>query len=348
MNDPHTDPESDPIIDAEAVSDDELVVEAEAVADDGIEELAVAEVVPQVVSPKAIKPLKPTEGPNLKTSRFDSVSSWLMALALFVGIFVTLLFVIWLTRNMKFASKPFPPIIEEAAGRGDNAEGFERDFEPPGAEEVEELTEPTLADTLEAVTDAVSSVAASLDTMNTNAPASTAGTGSGDSRPPGPEGEGEDIVPRFERWRLNFKAKDVSSYAKQLDFYKIELAAVGGGVQGVDIASNLSGGGKKRKVDTEDPAAKRLYFSWTDPSVNFAAWDEQLLKKAGVPLGGKRIRIQLIPENLENELAHIELAYATEKGHPSVTEIAQTVFESTGSGNSFKFEVIEQRYRKTK
>ena len=54
---------------------------------------------------------------------------------------------------------------------------FERDFEPPGAEEVEELMEPTLAETLEAVTDAVSTVAASLVTTDSDATATTKGFG---------------------------------------------------------------------------------------------------------------------------------------------------------------------------
>lgn len=87
-----------------------------------------------------------------------------------------MLFIVWLTMRMPERVKSFPPIEENAAGRADNAEGFERDFEPPGAEEVEELMEPTLQDTIEAVTDAVSSVAGALDTMNTSATASTAGT----------------------------------------------------------------------------------------------------------------------------------------------------------------------------
>lgn len=315
-----------------AEADEAVAVAAPSAADDAQDDAAHA--------------LKPVEGPELKTSRFDTVSSWLLALAMFIGIFVTLLFIIWLTRTIKFPAQEFPPIIEEAAGRGDNAEGFERDFEPPGAEEVEELTEPTLEDTLEAVTDAVSSVAASLDTMNTDAPASTAGTGMGDSRPPGPEGEGADIIPRFERWRLNFAAKDKKGYAQQLDYYKIELAAIGGGIQGVDIASNLSGRPQQRRVDSEAEETKRLYFSWTNPSNNFARWDQQLLQQAGVPNPAGRMRIQFIPENLENELANKELAYAKDQGHESVTEIARTVFESTGSGNRYTFEVVEQRYRK--
>lgn len=301
---------------------------------------------PAKPSRRETRAAKLKDGPDLKTSRFDSVSSLLMALALFIGIFVMMLFLVWLTRTLKFSARPFPPIIEEAAGRGDNAEGFERDFDPPGADEVEELTEPTLEDALEAVTDAASSVAASLDTVNTDATASTAGTGMGDSRPPGPEGEGEDIIPRFERWQLKFSSTDAASYAKQLDFYKIELAAIGGGIQGVDVASNLSGGARQRRIGSEDPDAKRLYFSWTDPSNNLSRWDQELLQKAGVPNAAGRMRLQFIPPELENELAHIELAHLQSQGRESITEVAKTVFESAGSGGSYKFQVIEQRYRR--
>ena len=289
---------------------------------------------------------KPTDaGLDLKTSRFDVVRSLLMAFMLFIGVFVLMLFIVWLTRQLEFKAAEFPPIVENAAGRGENAEGFERDFEPPGAEEVEELMEPTLEDTLEAVTDTVSSVAASLDTMNTDSPASTVGTGMGDSRPAGPMGEGEDIVPRFERWTLKFAAPDVDGYAQQLDFYGIELGAIGGNIQGIDIASNLSGAPRTRRVDSEDPAAKRLYFRWVSAN-RLAQFDKQLLQQAGVPLNNNRIHMQFIPKNLENQLARIELDYAEQNGHPSITEVAKTVFESKGDGGGYSFEVIEQRYRR--
>ncbi|TWT73214.1 hypothetical protein [Allorhodopirellula solitaria] len=278
----------------------------------------------------------------LRTSKFDSVSSFFMAVMLFLGVFVFMLFVVWLTMRMPVRVKPIAPIIEEAAGRADNAEGFERDFEPPGAEEVEELTEPTLQDTIEAVTDAVSSVAASLDTMNTNASASTSGSGKGDSRPPGPEGEGEDIVPRFERWQLNFSAKNIKAYSQQLDFYKIELGSIGGGTQGVDYATNLSTRPQSRHSDDSE-SEKRLYFMWTTASP-LKSYDIQLLGQAGIQTGGRQI-LKFIPPDLENLLAHTELEYARSKGHQSVTEIAKTVFQSKPAGSGFAFEVTEQRYR---
>jgi hypothetical protein len=286
------------------------------------------------------------EREKLRISRFDIVTSFFMALILFIGTFVLMLFIIWLTSRWSFAPQPIAPIIEDPAGRGENPEGFERDFEPPGAEEVEELMEPTLQDTIEAVTDAVSTVAAALVTSDTQAVATTQGTGAGDSRPPGPMGEGADIIPRFERWQLNFTARDLRTYSTQLDFYKIELGAIGGSIQGVDVAKNLAGGrpNKYRIVDTT--AEKRLYFMWSTPSP-LMQFDQQLLQQASIPLPNRKM-LKFIPKDLENQLAQIELEYSTSKGYPSVTQIAKTIFESKSDGGGYKFEVTSQRYRKGK
>lgn len=292
-----------------------------------------------------IRRQRQAEREQLRTSKFDLVTSLFLAMILFIGTFFVMLFIVWLTSRLQFPPRPLAPIIENPAGRGENAEGFERDFEPPGAEEVEELMEPTLQDTIEAVTDAVSSVAASLDTMNTNASASTAGTGMGDSRPPGPEGEGEDIIPRFERWQLEFSAKDVKTYAAQLDFYKIELAAIGGGVRGVDYAFNLASSPKSRHSDDSE-SEKRLYFMFTTPSP-LQKYDLQLLQQAGVKVAGRN-QMKFISPELENQLAHIELEYAKSKGHPTINTVAKTIFESKPASGGFSFEVIDQRYRKSK
>jgi hypothetical protein len=268
-----------------------------------------------------------------------------MALIIFIGTFVSMLFIIWLTSRWSFPPLAIEPIIENPAGRGENPEGFERDFEPPGAEEVEELMEPTLQDTLEAVTDAVSSVAGALATTDTAATATTSGTGAGDSRPPGPPGEGEDIIPRFERWQLNFTARDVRSYATQLDYFKIELGAIGGSIQGVDIASNLSSRVQKSRIQ-DTASEKRLYFMWNSPSP-LMEFDRQLLSSASIELANRQM-LKFIPKELENQLAVIELEYSTSKGHPSVTEIAKTVFECKSNGGDYAFEVVSQRYRKSR
>ena len=207
------------------------------------------------------------------------------------------------------------------------------------------MTEPTLADSLSAITDAVTTVSASLDSILTTADQSIEGSGRGDSRPPGPLGEGDDIVPRFERWELKFQAKGLLAYAQQLDFYAIELACVGGGIATVDYASQLSASPQKRSGTSEDEnELGRLYFMWRQEGP-LKQFDQQLLEQAGVRTQGRQL-LKFIPKPLEDQLAQAELQYATEHGHAAVKEIAKTIFESQPTGsNEYQFVVIEQRYR---
>ncbi len=281
---------------------------------------------------------------SLKTQKVDIVASLLMAALVVIGLLVLLLFVLWLTQTFTWEAGDIK-IDEQVAGRGDHAEGFERDIEPPGAEEVEELTEPTLAETLEAVTEVATSVAASLVSVNSDSVSSAAGGGRGDSRPPGPLGEGDDIIPRFERWELKFQAKGLRPYASQLEFYKIELACVGGGVPTVDYAFNLASAPQTRSgTSAEENKLARLYFMWRQEGP-LKEFDRQLLGEAGVRTQNRQL-LKFIPKELEDRLAQTEMRYAISKGHESVKEIAKTVFESqsTSSGD-YDFVVIEQRYR---
>ncbi len=282
---------------------------------------------------------------NLRTQKVDVVASLLMSGLLVIGMLVLLLFVVWLMQTFTWKAGDIKLEEERVAGRGDHAAGFERDIEPPGAEEVEELTEPTLAETLEAVTEAATSVAASLDSVSSDSVSSATGSGRGDSRPPGPLGEGDDIVPRFERWELKFQANGLRPYAQQLDFYKIELACIGGGINTVDYAFNLAATPQTRSGSSaEENKLARLYFMWRQDGP-LKEFDRQLLSQAGVRTQGRQL-LKFIPKELEEQLAQTEMRYAISKGHTTIKEVAKTIFESQAmpSGN-YEFVVIEQRYR---
>ena len=280
---------------------------------------------------------------NLRTQKVDVVASLLMSMFIITGALVFVLFVIWFTSTYKWETGGIQVEEERVAGRGDHAEGFARDIEPPGAEEADFLNEPTLAESLEAVTDAVTSVAATMDNVDTDANASAVGSGRGDSRPPGPLGEGEDIVSRFERWELKFLAKDVKTYASQLDHYKIELGCIGKSKL-VDYAFGFAGAPQKRSGKGSDE--KRLYFMWRQEGP-LVAFDRQLLGQAGVQTQGRQL-LKFIPKDLEDRLYQTEMKYAISKGHSKVREIAKTVFESQPVSSGFDFVVIEQRFRTIK
>lgn len=281
---------------------------------------------------------------SLRTQSIDVVASLLMSFLVVVGCLVLLLFVLWLTQTFTWNAGEIVIEEERVAGRGDHAEGFERDIEPPGAEEIEELAEPTLEESLQAVTDAATTVAASLEAVESDSVDTVAGSQRGDSRPPGPLGEGDDIVPRFERWELKFQAKSLRPYATQLDYYKIELGCVGG-TNTVDYAFNLSTSPQKRSGSSvQENKRARLWFMWRQDGP-LKQYDIQLLGQAGVSTGGRQL-LKFIPKDLEDALAKTEMQFARSKGHESVKEIAKTIFESqAGSGGGYQFVVIDQRYR---
>lgn len=286
--------------------------------------------------------IRPEGVTSLRTTNVDIAASWLMSLLIVLGLIVFLLFMLFLTRT--FTWTPGDIKIEESiAGRGDHAAGFERDIEPPGSEEVQEFVEPTLQESWQALTTTATSVAAAIDSIDSSSMLATVGHGRGDSRPPGPLGEGDDIIPRFERWELKFAAKNLATYSSQLDFYKIELGCIGGGIATVDYASGFTT--KPRTKSGKSDSEKRLYFMWRQEGP-LVAYDRQLLTQAGVKIQSRQL-LKFIPPELENRLAVIELQHAAKNGHNSVKEIAKTVFESQpASAGGYQFVVIEQRYRK--
>jgi len=280
---------------------------------------------------------------GLRVSAYDQVASLLIALLIVIGFFVTLLFTIWLTSRLLFTQRAIPIELVEYSGRGDHAAGFERDLEEPGMDEVEELVEPALEATLEAVTDLVSSQSAAFDIIETAAEVTGRGTGMGDSRGPGPLGEGvDDVVPPWERWEIRFATTGVQVYARQLDFFKIELGAAGGGSPTVEYASNLSAARPTRrtgKPEEED----RLYMSYRNTDSRLAAFDKQLLSKAGISTD-RRLVLQFFSKELERQLMTIEASTQAARGRKP-QEYLKTIFGVRETRAGYEFFVVDQFFR---
>jgi len=274
----------------------------------------------------------------LKVSRYDRVAAWLVSLLVLVGLTATVLFIIWLTSVLvlRRVSKPIQMI--QYPGRGDHAEGFERDAEPPGLEEVDiVLEQPSLEAALEAVTNLASTVAASADTFETDSLLTSRGSGRGDSRPPGPEGEGDNVVPPWERWEIRYTTASLEEYARQLDYFGIELGAVGGSKL-IDYVFNLS---RNPPSHRQGPSKeeKRVYLTWRSGTLR--EFDLQLLARAGVATQG-RIVMQFIPEEVYNELHRLEFENA---GDRPPTEWLRTIFGVRPAGRGFEFYIISQTFR---
>ena len=277
----------------------------------------------------------------MSVSQYDQVSGLLVAMIIFVGFFVLVMFLIVLTHMLNFREPAVKVTLIEPFGRGENAKGYERDIEEPGLEEIEEFTEPRIEETFEAVTDTITNNAASLMSLDTGATSSSHGKGMGDSRAAGPGGDGTgDVIPRVERWRISLKAANINAFAAQLDFFNIEIGALGGGIATVDYASNLSGGIKKRRV-TGGGNEKRLFFH---PEEKISeVWTRQLLGKAGFPVNG-RVILHFYPREAESRLASAENDYLKKAGR-GLPEVRRTYFAVRGQGGGFQFYVVRQEYR---
>jgi hypothetical protein len=280
-------------------------------------------------------------GDAMTVSLYDRVSGMLVVTLIFVGFFVLVMFLIWLTHILNFREQAVKVTLIEPFGRGEAAEGYERDIEEPGLEEIEEFTEPRIEETFEAITDTITTNAASLMALNTGETSSSHGSGMGDSRGVGPGGEGDgNVVPRVERWRISLKAANINAFASQLDFFGIEIGALGGGISTVDYASGLSGSIKKRRV-SGGGNEKRLFFH-PEEKVS-EVWTRQLLEKAGFPVSG-RVILHFYPRTAENQLATAENNYLKKAGK-SLPEVRRTYFAVRGQGGGFQFFVVRQEYR---
>jgi hypothetical protein len=274
----------------------------------------------------------------LRVSAYERVASIIVSLLIFLVTLVTILFLVVLTQRLMRVEETVPvEYVEEAYGRGDHAVGFERDPEPPGSEELEQLEEPQIEQSLEAITDAVSSISASLMSVEGATVPTSGGTGRGDSRPPGPLGEGDDIIPRSERWQIQYPSGNLKAYARILDFFKIELGVIGGGRKEVEYAVNLSSRPAKRTGPPDKE--ERLYMTWRGGEMKQA--DAQLLGQAGINASGS-IQMQFLSAETENLLAGIE---RTAMGQRTLKEVQKTVFGVRPKGAGYEFYVIDQRYR---
>lgn len=274
----------------------------------------------------------------MRATWFDSVTSFLMACILLLGCVVAILFVVWLADDSESDIEPDGPIVR--AMNASTGVKIDAKFDTPKDSEIRDIADLPI----EAVVSSLSTVAAKV-VVSTEDAKDFASQRVGDSTP-GSSGQGEDgdadVVPRFERWVVQFKAKSIDDYAKQLDFHAIELGAIGGSIQGVDCVSQVSGTIQSRRIiDTQNE--KRLYFMW-QRATEFSKWDKQLLRRADIPLAERHVLKFLSPE-LEHKLAVAELQLASERGYPSVSQVAKTVFESQLGPQGYAFVIVDQRYQ---
>ena len=272
---------------------------------------------------------------RLRTSRYDRASSLLLSLLILIGLVVLVLLITWLT-NQIFVSQTAVPVELADFDGGDGPVGGGHPLEAPTPEEIQELEieEPVLSETLNVISEVVKVKTPQLDDP---ALKRTGGSGLGDGRGVGTgHGDGHGGVVR--RWEVHFlEGGTLEAYAKQLDFFGIELAVLRPDGKVVYI-SNLA----KRKPDVRVASAegeKRYYLTWRSGDLQQA--DRELLARAGVD-AGNGIILKFLPPAVEAQLAALEKAYAGSKA----AKLRKTRFGIQSAGQGYSFFVLEQTYNR--
>ena len=290
----------------------------------------------------------PKRAPHTKITRYDIITATLIACLGMLGVTLITLIAIWLANLLPTRVVLEPQMTAGDGGWEDGEEDATPDVESPedptddpsvandqsDVTELMEITDPVMeaADTAAALVEPTSY----NDPNNSGNPGSAEGTG---GRPLGSGGPGRGGAKREQRWFVQFADKgDLKSYAKQLDFFKIELGAMFAAERKLVYMSNMSSERPTlREVDTGD-GENRLFMNWEGGDRKQA--DEELFAKAGVDAKQAAI-LHFYPTELEQLLAQLELGFA---GRPA-NQIRRTYFEVQRAGNGYEFKVRDQKLK---
>lgn len=276
-------------------------------------------------------------------SRYDRVAGLIISLLLLLGMSVAVLLFMWLGSRLVTYVKTVPVVLQpESPGgseTGTTSEGMT--LESPTAAEVLRETNVVIPDfkqSLQAVEDLVANKQAELDTALMQIDAVAAGGGRSVGTGTGllfGSGRGTGGLSRSQRWEIHYSAGDtLDAYAKELDFFGIELAAVA--ADGTSVyARNLAQ--PKPTVDrNRSEPESRLYMQWRAGSSRRET-DRKLLAKAGIDTAGRTL-VQFIPPAVEEQLAQLEYAFAKVEAK----KIRKTRFAVRPQGKGYEFFVAEQ------
>ncbi|WP_149497765.1 hypothetical protein [Roseiconus lacunae] len=264
---------------------------------------------------------------------FDSVTACLTAIIVLLSCGTLIVLVLWLcTKALPTRMTTEVRSTVSSASMGVN----ESEFELPSIGEVSFLLEPSFEQTLRSV--------AAIPTSSDKRDATI-----GDidfarviSRSSGPDVNASPAIERWQRWVLRFDSKNRDDYARQLDYFGIELGVFGGGQAGIESVAQLS---KMpiRNFNSHPESETRLYFSWEQKSP-FQVFDRDILNRAGVSTTGRNV-VRFLPASLEEELLKLERSHCRKHSARVPDSIVKTVFECRKFGNTYRFEVIDQFYR---
>lgn len=266
---------------------------------------------------------------RLRTTPYDRVSSWILTLLVVVGLSVGVLGVAWWTA-LRLAPQTAVPVVLEEIGTGEGLAAEGPALDSPSMEQLQQEVDwprQEIGPTLAILPKVVAQEANRWDDPAMERAGQIGGQG----------GTGRKRGGRSRGWEIRFDpGNTLETYAKQLDFFGIELGVLLPDNQ-VLYVSDLS---KPQPTVRKGPADQesRYYFTWRQGELQTA--DHELLTKAGVDPKDHLI-LKFLPEKWTQQLAGLEKAHAADK----LENIRKTRFGVRKAGDGYEFYVIEQIYR---
>ena len=284
--------------------------------------------------------------PVMSETKYDVATA--AQIAVFLGLlgFVGILIAIWLS-NLLPEHQAIPMIMESGDGGWEDGSPDEtlNVESPEDPSDDPSLSNDQSESQLEQITEqmvSLSDTAATLtnpndfsDASGGGNPGSASGTG---GRPLGTGGGGSGGTKREQRWLIQFAEQgNLQSYAKQLDFFKIELGCAFKDGR-IYYLKNMSTNPtlREQRMSADD---KRLFMSWTGGDRVKA--DIELLVNAGVKDAAAGVPLHFYDPATEQMLARLELDY----GGRTADQIRRTYFQVKKSGSGFEFTVTSQKLR---
>ncbi len=277
-----------------------------------------------------------TDKPRLTTdprvSGYDKLSAFLTASVTVFGLLVFLMFMMWLTTIVEWGSTSMPSVIQELAGNGNRPEGIADDWQPPGVEEFPEVDTPQLADSLEATTDAISSVRASLESVDGDAPEMGRGTGLGDKRARGPGNGNGNIIPEADRWKIELVASTQGEYMKILESFDITLGVVHELSNLIEYVDDLTAS-VGSVSENERKNESRLFFM--NKKNRLRRWDQNKAESVGLELKNTLVG-HFYPPALREQMLALEYEVYSKAGK-TLEEVRLTEFRIRPAGSGYEY-----------
>lgn len=271
-------------------------------------------------------------------SSYDAVNAFLISSIIVVGTLVAIMFLIWLTMISGGPENKVAVVIDQSFGM-EKPEGFADDIHEPGVEEFPEVETPQLADALEAMSDAISSVKASLEARDGDAAEMGRGKGFG-AREGGPGTGNFKGVPEYKRWKIEYRSANIDEYARQLSFFNIDLGVISNTNNRV---YRLKKPGELDQVveSSRENENKELFF--VHEKQRLRRWDESLVKKQSINLRDA-FTVQFYPPAVRQILRQLEAEKLAEDGK-QLTDVRRTRYKIAVLDNGFEFRITAVEYQ---